>query len=81
VEQDPWEIKLTQRFKSFWYPYPTLRNLKPLEQLLIENGFDLLKLCQGLNAKVADVGTGDGDLAFFFEKMGALLGRHRFRAH
>jgi hypothetical protein len=70
TERTLWAVKLTQRSKSFWYPYPTLRNLKPLEQLLIESGFDLLKLCQGPNAKVADIGTADGDLAFFLEKMG-----------
>jgi tRNA (mo5U34)-methyltransferase len=70
TERTLWTVKLTQRSKSFWYPYPTLRNLKPLEQLLIESGFDLLKLCQGPNARVADIGTADGDLAFFLEKMG-----------
>ncbi len=70
TERSLWAVKLGQRPKSFWYPYPTLRNLKPLDQLLAQNGFDLLKLCQGPNAKLADIGTADGDLAFFLEKMG-----------
>lgn len=70
TERTLWTVKLTQRPKSFWYPYPTLRNFKPLAQLLAASGFDLLKLCQGSNRRIADIGAADGDLAFFLEKMG-----------
>jgi tRNA (mo5U34)-methyltransferase len=65
-----WTVKLAERPKSFWYPYPTLRNLKPIEQLLIGNGLNLLDLCRGPHGKIADIGTADGDLAFFLEKTG-----------
>jgi len=65
-----WTVKLAQRPKSFWYPYPTLRNLKPIEQLLIGNGLNLLDLCRGPHGKIADIGAADGDLAFFLEKTG-----------
>jgi tRNA (mo5U34)-methyltransferase len=70
TEKTLWTVKLAQRPKSFWYPYPTLRNFKPLEQLLVATGFDLLKLCQGPDRRIADIGAADGDVAFFFEKMG-----------
>lgn len=70
TERTLWTAKLAQRPKSFWYPYPTLKNLKPLEQLLAASGLDLLKLCHGPNGKVADIGTADGDLAFFLETLG-----------
>src|SRR4029077_20040392 len=51
-------------------PYPTLRNLKPIEQLLIGNGLNLLDLCRGPHGKIADIGAADGDIAFFLEKKG-----------
>ena len=70
TEQTLWTVKLAQRPKSFWYPYPTLRNLKPIEQLLIGSGLNLLELCRGPHEKVADIGAADGDLAFFLEKAG-----------
>jgi hypothetical protein len=41
-----------------------------LEQLVAKPGLDLLKLCQGPYGKIADIGGADGDLAFFFEKIG-----------
>src|SRR4029077_12047581 len=47
TERTLWTAKLAQRPKSFWYPYPTLKNLKPLAQLLAASGLDLLKLCHG----------------------------------
>jgi len=70
TERALWTVKLAQRPESFWYPYTTLRNLKPIDQLLIESGFNLSELCRGLNGKIADIGAADGDLAFFLEKMG-----------
>jgi len=70
TERTLWTVKLAQRPKSFWYPYPTLRNLKPIEQLLTGSGFNMLDLCRGPNGKVADIGAANGDLAFFLEKTG-----------
>jgi tRNA (mo5U34)-methyltransferase len=70
TERTLWTVKLAQRPKSFWYPYPTLRNFKPLAQLLVASGFDLRKLCQGPNQRIGDIGAADGDLAFFLERMG-----------
>lgn len=70
TEQRLWEIKLAHRPKSFWYPYPTLNNVAHLEQLSSNVGLNLLELCQGEYGKVADIGAGDGDLAFFLESQG-----------
>lgn len=70
TERAFWTTKLAQRPKSFWYPYPTLRNIKPLEQLLTKSGSNLLDLCRGPHGKIADIGAADGDLAFFLEKAG-----------
>jgi len=70
TEENFWEIKLAHRPESFWYPYHTLRNVGVLEQLVANAGLDLLKLCQGPYGKIADIGGADGDLAFFFEKLG-----------
>ena len=70
TERALWTVKLAQRPKSFWYPYPTLRNLKPIDQLLTGSGFNLPELCRGLSGRIADIGAADGDLAFFLEKMG-----------
>jgi len=70
TERSLWTVKLAQRPKSFWYPYPTLRNLKPIEQLLIGSGLNLLELCRGPHGRIADIGAADGDLAFFLEKTG-----------
>ncbi len=70
TEENFWEIKLAHRPESFWYPYHTLRNVGVLEQLVASAGLDLLKLCQGPYGKIADIGGADGDLAFFFEKLG-----------
>ena len=70
MEQRLWDIKLAHRPKSFWYPYPTLNNLAHLEQLSSNVGFNLLELCKGECGKVADIGAGDGDLAFFLESQG-----------
>ena len=70
TERTLWTVKLAQRPESFWYPYPTLRNLKPIDQLLTASGFNLLELCRGVHGKLADIGTADGDLAFFLEQNG-----------
>src|SRR5205823_5690136 len=69
-EQQLWKTKLAHRPKSFWYPYPTLRNLPVLERLLAGVGLDLLQLCTGKYGRVADIGAADADLAFFFEELG-----------
>ena len=65
-----WETKLAHQPKSFWYPYGTLKNIRILEQLLATVGLGLLPLCRGSYGKIADIGSADGDLAFFMEKMG-----------
>ena len=69
-EQELWKTKLAYRPKSFWYPYATLRNIAVLERLLAAAGLDLLDLCRGKYGRVADIGTADGDLAFFLEELG-----------
>jgi len=63
------ETKLSTRAESFWYPYRTLTNIHTLEQVCAKAGLDLLQVCRGPHGKIADIGAGDGDLAFFLEKM------------
>jgi tRNA (mo5U34)-methyltransferase len=70
TEQSLWEIKLAHRPESFWYPYRTLNHVQDLEKLACTAGLDLLELCRGPFGKVADIGSADGDLAFFLEKQG-----------
>jgi tRNA (mo5U34)-methyltransferase len=70
TERSLWETKLACRVESFWYPYRTLTNIHTLEQLCALAGLDLLQVCRGRYGKIADIGAGDGDIAFFFEKMG-----------
>jgi tRNA (mo5U34)-methyltransferase len=70
TEQSLWEIKLAHRPKSFWYPYRTLNHVEDLEKLASTAGLDLLELCWGPYGKVADIGSADGDLAFFLERQG-----------
>src|ERR1700719_1053855 len=70
TEQNLWEIKLTHRPKSFWYPYSTLHNVAVLEKLCAAAGLNLLELRRGERGKVADIGAADGDLAFFLERQG-----------
>jgi len=70
TEQNLWEIKLAHRPKSFWYPYRTLNHVEDLEKLASTAGLDLLELCRGPYGKVADIGSADGDLAFFLERQG-----------
>jgi hypothetical protein len=70
TEQRLWELKLSQRPKSFWYPYRTLWNIGVLERLSADAGLNLLQVCRGPYGKVADIGAADGDLAFFLENQG-----------
>lgn len=70
TERSLWETKLASRVESFWYPYRTLTNIHTLEQVCAAAGLDLLQTCRGPSGRIADIGAGDGDLAFFFEKMG-----------
>jgi hypothetical protein len=65
-----WTVKVAQRPKSFWYPFSTLHNVAALERLSAAAGFQLLDLCRGPHARIADIGAADGDLAFFLEKQG-----------
>ena len=69
-EQELWKTKFAYRPKTFWYPYPTLRNISVLEQLLSGVGLNLLELCRGEYGRIADIGAADGDLAFFLEELG-----------
>ena len=70
TERSLWETKLACRVESFWYPYRSLTNIHTLEQVCAAAGLDLLQVCRGPCGRIADIGAGDGDLAFFFEKMG-----------
>src|SRR6516162_3676569 len=63
------EIKAGLASPDFWYPYDSLSNLAVLEQTLTSEHRDLATLAGG--RPIADIGTGDGDLAF-------LLARHGF---
>ena len=63
-------MKLGYHPKPFWYPYATLQNIPVLERLLTKVELDLLELCRGKYRRVADIGTADGDLAFFLEELG-----------
>jgi len=51
---------------SFWYPYGTLANFLHLDKLLRGDHRYLLDLAQG--GPIADIGAGDGDIAFFLER-------------
>jgi hypothetical protein len=53
-----------------WYPFSTLHNVAALEKLSAAAGFQLLDLCRGPHARIADIGAADGDLAFLLEKQG-----------
>ena len=50
-----------------WYPYGTLNNFIHLRDI-----FNIYKLDQiaEVNSEILDIGGADGDLAFFFEKLG-----------
>ena len=51
-----------------WYPYNTLASFEHLDRLLHGRNRDLRGLIRG--GRVADIGCGDGDLAFFLESCG-----------
>jgi tRNA (mo5U34)-methyltransferase len=61
--------KLTLAPAAEWYPYESLNNVWALDALLSPENRDLGKLAGG--RPVADIGAGDGDIAF-------LLARHGF---
>jgi tRNA (mo5U34)-methyltransferase len=51
-----------------WYPYDSLANLQNLERAFGDRYLPLLDSAAGKS--VADIGCGDGDLAFFLESLG-----------
>lgn len=51
-----------------WYPYDSLANLLNLEQAFGGRHLEMLDCAAGKS--VADIGCGDGDLAFFMESLG-----------
>lgn len=51
-----------------WYPYGTLSSFFLIEKLLGPTHRDLLALADG--GPIADIGTADGDTAFFLERLG-----------
>ncbi len=72
TERSLWETKLACQCRIVLVPvfYRSLTNIHRLERLYIATGLDLLQVCRGPCRRIADIGAGDGDLAFFFEKMG-----------
>jgi len=56
------------RPEVLWYPYDSLTNLAHIERLLKAQPRNMLDLLP--NRRVLDVGTGDGDVAFFLESLG-----------
>lgn len=54
-----------------WFPYGTLNNLVHLDNLLTGKNRDFSTLIGDL--PVADVGTADGDMAFFLETLGCTV--------
>ena len=62
------ELKVRLQPESFWYPYGTLGNLWQLERLLTGGNRSLLHLAG--DEPIADIGSADGDLAFFLESLG-----------
>ena len=70
TERSLWETKLACRDESFWYPYRTLPHIHTLERVCAMAELDFLQVCRGPCQRIADIGAGDGDLAFFLEKMG-----------
>lgn len=70
IEKDFWKVKLANRPREFWYPYGTFRSIEYIEKLCANVGLGLLESCRGPHGRVADIGAGDGDLAFLLEKMG-----------
>jgi tRNA (mo5U34)-methyltransferase len=54
--------------ENFWYPYRTLANISLLRSVLKQPHRDLMFLIG--EKPVADIGAGDGDIAFFMESIG-----------
>ncbi|HEY3841442.1 MAG TPA: methyltransferase domain-containing protein, partial [Bryobacteraceae bacterium] len=54
-----------------WYPYDSLANLLNLERAFGKRYLTALKSVQGKT--VADIGCGDGDIAFFLESLGCTV--------
>src|SRR6185295_3257029 len=52
-----------------WYPHGTVHNVFHLDKLLTGDQRNLGRLIG--SRRLADIGAGDGDLAFFFERYGA----------
>jgi 2-polyprenyl-3-methyl-5-hydroxy-6-metoxy-1,4-benzoquinol methylase len=60
--------KLSLAPQSFWYRYGTLNNFIHLDKLLTGSNRHLLDLIG--KKTVVDIGSADGDLAFFMESLG-----------
>jgi len=54
---------------EFWYPYDTLANFYHLTQLLSNGHGDALAKLR--DQTIADIGSADGDMAFFWESLGS----------
>jgi len=67
-EKDLNQKKLSVKPENFWYPYGIMNNLIHLDNLLTGENRDLLSLID--KKPVLDIGSADGDLAFFFESLG-----------
>ena len=67
TERNLWATKVACRDESFWYPYQTLPHIPTLERVCATAGLDFLQVCRGTHGRLADIGAGDGDLAFFLE--------------
>ena len=52
-----------------WYPYPSMGNISFLDRMLTGPRRELLP--EPRDSVVLDIGAADGDLAFFFEALGA----------
>jgi tRNA (mo5U34)-methyltransferase len=61
-----------------WYPYDSLANISNLERLFGGRYLSLLDSAAG--KQVADIGCGDGDLAFFLESLGCKVDAIDFEA-
>jgi hypothetical protein len=64
-----WTLKLAQRPESFWYPYPTLRNLRPIDQLLTASGLNLAELCREFTESSRTLGLRTAILLSSWTKM------------